>query len=249
MMNSYTLYCDAAGGKDHGFIVVAGFLSTFSRWMAFAAEWNLLLAAYNLPYFHMKEFSQSRGVFSGWDKDEDLRKKFLSRASVIIKKHVERSFACVVSLDSFHRVNQIYRLDQVAGVPYSLAARNCVAKAANYLQNRDASYVFEDGDKGKGELMRLMERDGYPSPIFRPSRDIYIKSRLVKGLVQLQSADFAAYEVRKAFKDNPAETWPINKYRKSLQALATIESDIEDWGKYREQELIALCKANSASLR
>jgi hypothetical protein len=43
MMNPYTLYCDAAGGKNHGFIVVAGYLSTFVKWMAFTAEWNLLL--------------------------------------------------------------------------------------------------------------------------------------------------------------------------------------------------------------
>jgi len=249
MMKSYTLYCDAAGGKDHGFIVVAGYLSTFARWNAFAAEWNLHLAAYNLPYFHMKEFAQSRGVFEGWGKDEERRKRFLSRAAEIIKSHVERSFAVVVEFESFNRVNQTHKLDEVAGVPYSLAARNCAAKASLYLNNRDVNYVFEAGDEGAGELMRLMERDGYSSPVFRPSHDIRIKGRLVKGLVQLQAADFAAYEVRKAFKDNPDESWPIEKYRKSIRSLATIDSDIEDWGRYREQELIALCEANHVSPR
>ena len=52
IMSSYYLYCDAGGGKDHGFIVVAGYLSTFDRWNAFTAEWNELLARFEIPYFH-----------------------------------------------------------------------------------------------------------------------------------------------------------------------------------------------------
>ncbi len=51
MISSYSLYCDAAGGKDHGFIVVAGYLSTYEKWLAFNREWNILIAAYDLRTF------------------------------------------------------------------------------------------------------------------------------------------------------------------------------------------------------
>jgi hypothetical protein len=249
MINSYTLYCDAAGGKDHGFIVVAGYLSTYEKWIAFTIKWNLLLATYDLPYFHMKEFAHSTGPFAKWAKDEEHRKRFLSKAAGIISEHVERSFACIVEFDSFDKINQQYELNDIAGVPYSLAGRSCVAKAAMHLPALDANFVFDDGDEGRGELMRIMSRDGYPMPIFRPSRDIIKKGKTIKGIVPLQAADFAAYEVRKVFKDDPTESWPIDRYRKSLQALSDIPTDIDDWGIFRRKELLDLCKAAKAKKR
>jgi hypothetical protein len=241
VMSSYYLYCDAGGGKDHGFIVVAGYLSTFEGWNAFTGDWNRLLATYDVPHFHMKEFAQFRGPFHAprW-REEPRRAGFLSNAASIIVKHVLQGFACTVEFDVFERVNQIYRLDDAVGVPYSLAGRTCVAKASLYRgSNTDATYVFDDGDEGRGELMRVMERDGYPSPIFRPSRERVKDGRLVRGVMPLQAADFAAYELRKIFKDDPEETWPLDRYRKSIRALVNVESD---WSKYTERDLITLCE-------
>jgi hypothetical protein len=249
VFNSHTLYCDAAGGADHGFIVVAGYLSTFEKWVSFAIKWNLHLAAYNLPYFHMKEFSQSAGAFLGWDQQEQRRRSFLAKAASIIAEHVERSFGCIVEFDIFERVNRRYRLSDVAGVPYSLAGINCVAKAGNAL-GRNVNFVFEDGDIGKGELMRIMGQEGYPSPYFSPSSDVQKNGRVVKGIVQLQAADFAAYELRKVFKDDPTEAWPLEKYRKSLRMLASIgASDPNAWSRFREEELVVLCKDRNVGLR
>jgi hypothetical protein len=251
MMSAYTLYCDAAGKKDQGFIVVAGYLSTLARWEAFTEEWKLFLSTYDLPYFHMKEFAQSKGPFSSWENDEPRRIRFMSKATGIIKDHVERLFASIVEFESFNRVNKIYCLDEFVGVPYSLCGRTCVARASNYLGDADANidYIFEDGDEGKGELMRVLDKDGFPSPIFKPSRDQKKKGHLVRGVIPLQSADFAAYEIRKVFKDDPMECWPIHKYRKSLQALARIDSNIMDWGRYTENDLIVLCQKASIPLR
>jgi len=245
MISSYSLYCDAAGGKDHGFIVVAGYLSAYEKWLAFNREWNILLAAYGLPYFHMKEFAQSKGPFENWKGSEKRRAAFLSRAVGIIKDQVMRSFACVVEFDVFNKVAERHPLKAMAGCPYALAARSCAAKAANCLPGlrEEITFFFDDGDEGRGELMRIMERDGYPAPIFRPSRDRVKNGRTVKGLVPLQAADFAAYEIRKHIADDPAELWPIEKYRKSIAALASVPSAVsDDWGRFREKELVELCQ-------
>jgi hypothetical protein len=239
-MSSYYLYCDAGGGKDHGFIVVAGYLSTFDRWGAFTKEWNELLARFDIPYFHMKKFSQFKAPFDTepW-KDEKRRARFLGSAASIIAANVQQGFASAVEFDTFDKVNAAYRLDNVVGVPYSLAARTCVAKASRFgAPGSNTTYVFDDGDEGRGELMRILERDGYPSPIFRPSRYMLKRGKPHRGVVALQAADFAAYEIRKVYKDDPDELWPIVRYRKSLRALAGIPSD---WGRYSEQDLVELC--------
>ena len=251
-MESYYRYCDEAGGKDHGFIVLAGYLTTFKQWNAFTAQWNFaLLASFNIPYFHMKEFAQSKGPFESWKNDEPKRARFLETAAGIIAAHVERAFSCIVPLKEFDNVNQIYHLDGAVGVPYSLAGRTCVARASIVIgRNVKTHYVFEDGAEGKGELQRILARDGYPAPIFRPGRDrINKRGEKIRGVIPLQAADFAAYEMRKVFKDDPAESRPLSKYRKSLRALAAIRSEEEDWGKYSREDLIRLCKEAGVPLR
>lgn len=240
IMSSYYLYCDA-GGKDHGFIVVAGYLSTFDRWNAFAAEWNKLLARFDIPYFHMKKFAQSKHPFDSdnW-KDEEKRARFLSNVASIIVNHVEKSFASYVEFESFDRVNRIYRHDDAVGVPYSLAGRTCVAKASLHRgSSTDATYIFDDGDEGRGELMRVMKKRRLPPPIFRASRDGTKDGRLVRGLAPLQAADFAAYELRKIYNDDPTESWPLEKYRRPIRALTAVDTE---WNKYTEQPPITLCE-------
>jgi hypothetical protein len=227
MIDSYALYCDAAGGEDHGFIVVAGYLSTLSKWRDFAEDWKYLLATYDLPYFHMKEFAQSKGPFVSWKDDEPKRARFLSKAAMIIQQNVQRGFAHMVEFDLFNRLDKRFCLTEHLGCPYSLAAMSCAARARKILRRNDVTYIFEDGDKGKGYLMRLMEAEGFPAPVFRPSRDQKRKHGIVKGVIQLQAADFAAYELRKVFKDDPNEVWPLEKYRKSLHALSQVCSKTE----------------------
>jgi len=152
--------------------------------------------------------------------------------------------ACAVRFDVFEKVSENHPLKFLASNPYALAARCCVGKTTNALfgVSSDVAYVFEDGAEGKGELMRIMERDGYSAPIFKPSRDRVKSGRKISGLIPLQASDFAAYEVRKQIADNPGDLHPLEKYRKSLVALARIaRAGSDDWGTFREQELIALC--------
>ena len=102
------------------------------------------------------------------------------------------------------------------------------------------STYFEDGDEGKGELLRVVQKAGYPPPTFHPSRDRLAKDGTpVRGLVQLQAADFAAYELRKAMREDPNEEWMPWDHRRSLQALATIPGY---WGRYKEADLLRICR-------
>src|SRR5579863_351601 len=84
----FTAYYDAAGGKDHGFIVVAGWVSDLEMWEKFAVDWRLALAQAHVPYFHMKAFSQSKLHFESWKDQEGKRRNFLHTLTSIIRSYV-----------------------------------------------------------------------------------------------------------------------------------------------------------------
>jgi len=235
----FTGYFDEAGGEDHGFTVVTGWIASIREWERFETDWKILLAKYNLPYFHMKEFSQSKGPFESWYKQEGRRSNFLRLAVEIIACYVKQGFACYVDHAVFDKVNANYDLSTAIGVPYSLAGRDCVAHSNQWLLNRKEElpieYFFESGADGEEELRRIMRKDGLPELIFKPSRD----REGERGVIPLQAADFAAYELRKAAVDHPDSSGPIWKYRKSLRALAKIPAW---WGKYSEDDLLTMCR-------
>lgn len=231
-------YFDASGGKDHGFIVVAGYVSRLSRWERFAVDWRLVLARYKIPNFHMKEFSQSKGPFTSWKECEVRRENLLRDLVSVIKDHVDFGVSSLVPYQEFMEVDKEYHLNDTFICPYVLAGRDCVATVNKELKkkgwNEPVKYVFERGDSGKGRLIDLLDAVGLPIPTFEPSRD----EGDIKGAVQLQASDFAAYELRKAMKDH-GENAPLWKYRRSLMGLAKLENY---WMGYTKANLVELCK-------
>jgi hypothetical protein len=82
-------YFDASGHpKDGSLLVVPGWLSFQERWQQFEKEWTETLAETNIEYFHMREFTQSRGQFEGWRRKEKKRKRFLGKLISIIHRHL-----------------------------------------------------------------------------------------------------------------------------------------------------------------
>lgn len=244
----FTAYFDASGGRDRGIIVVAGWLSTVARWERFDTDWRLLLAQYDLPYFHMVEFAHSKGPYEDWEGRENKRTAFLRKAVDIIRANVDHGFCCLVRHSEFDQVNARYRLTEDFGNPYSLAARSCIAEANKWFRKRkrtdevQVQYIFDDGDKGKGLLISFMEKEkpGLPLPTFKPSRD----RQGMKGLTQLQAADFAAYELLKAH--DVREGGAFHKYRRSMVALAQIPA----WRKqYTKAGLVSLCRLREIPVR
>jgi len=238
----FTSYFDASIGKKEGVTIVAGWLSTIAEWEQFDIDWRLLLARYNIPYFHMKDFAHSTGAFQDWKGREIKRANFLKKAVGAIKDRVRYGVSMMIEHGTFAEVNLLYQLSENFGNPYSLAGRHCVAEVHKWLKENGygspvVKYVFEDGDEGKGELIKLMERSEKPLPIFEPSRDRETKSGVLPGRRPLQAADFAAYELLKSFKIG--EYAPLYMHRESLKALARIP---KSWRKQTKSKMIVMCK-------
>lgn len=68
----FTPYFDCSrSGQGDGIVVVSGWLSTVEKWEQFTFDWKLVLARFNVPYFHMKEFAHSVIAYAeGWKGEE-----------------------------------------------------------------------------------------------------------------------------------------------------------------------------------
>jgi hypothetical protein len=240
-------FYDDAGGADHGFTVVSGWVSTLERWERFDVDWRLILARYDLPYFSMKECSQFSGPFKKWKNCLGTRTNFLRDAAAIVKAYALHGFGNIVLHREFDAVNRLYTLKEHVGSPYALAGYMCVKQTHEWALKNDyegwkIAYVFDQGTPKSGTLHTLMEREERGAPFFRSPRDVYVDGAVQqKALTPLQAADFLAYEIRKIKRDDPEELWPISRYRKSVRALVSVPAF---WGQFMEGDLEALCRTH-----
>jgi hypothetical protein len=235
-----TGYFDDAGGADHGYTVVAGWVSTVERWRIFAEQWNQMLSAFQVPWFDMKTLSHFRGAYKAWEGKPEVKDAFQSAACRIIASNVMFQFASIVPRAAFAKVDLLYRLKEHVGNEYALAGLTCALKMRDWSWklNTPQSFevIFEDGTAKRGKLTDAMRKENFAEPIFRPSRP---KENGPRHVVELQAADFLAYEVRKVEKDDPNETRCIEDHRISLRKLISVESD---WSIYTEDNLIESCE-------
>jgi hypothetical protein len=175
----------------------------------------------------MKDFAHSRGEFAHLKGKEAERKSLLEKLVATIRVRVRMSFSCVVSPDDYAAVDKQYLLSEQFGNPYSFCGRHCVARVRTWGTDNgypldEFRYVFEQGAKGRGLLVEVMERDGFPRPDFEG-----------KEISPLQAADFVAWEHTKALDDAQ------ERFRKSLLALNKIPNN---WDIYTRERLEYLCQ-------
>ena len=228
----FASYFDEAGGDDLGFTVIGGFGATIAQWESFECDWKLFLSKFNVPYLHMKDFTQSKKCFAKWEGKEIVRAEFMGMAAEIIAAHTRRAFISIVPHEIFNEVDKFYTLKERFKTPYALAGRSCIGLANQWARNArtkalEIEYIFEDGGPDKGGLVAAVTASPpfLPAPSFKPGRDETPTKNWPHGrvgLVQLQAADYLAYEIRKVvFNAKKGIRIP----RKSLDSLTKVPLD------------------------
>ena len=197
-----TCYLDEAGGPREQSTLLAGWIASNEDWERFESDWRLFLASYKVPYFHMKEFSQSTGPFKKWRGAELVRRRCIHEACEII---ASRTIAWMVAFADHRLLSFItsrFNVPNCLMNPYAMAGRACVAQVEvlrSSFPKNDIRYVFEHGGPGSGDLTTALSLPkSLPIPSFAPSRAISDgKGGTLPPMVQLQAADLLAYELRK----------------------------------------------------
>jgi len=191
---------------ENRFLIMAGFVSEADSWVAFDDDWRKRLSKDRLSYFHMQPFAQSAGPFKGWNDQEARRQSLIGDLLNIIKEHARHKFGCVVTSDSLNTLTPEAQV-KLGGTMLGAAGYVIVGAVSRWRDihkySGNPEYVFEDGDKDKGSLTRVIKAETGVEPIYRPKKDNAAKG--VQGFTPLQASDILAYEIKKlvAHYDGP----------------------------------------------
>jgi hypothetical protein len=193
---------DAAGKEDHAVLVVAGFASVASLWTDFENQWQKRLEEDRLVYFHAGEFAQSSGQFKdGW-KDNESRRRNLSRDLMeIIRGCGLRKFGCVLQPKYFYQSmephkEKDYRTERMKAFTLgaTVSADEFYSYAIGEGITRNLRCVFEKGDP-EDALRAAFRGSRYNDPDFAWSKPHTDRKGIEHDpFLGLQAAGWIAYE-------------------------------------------------------
>lgn len=223
IMTEFSVYLDDSGHPDdQPFVIVAGYVSSESQWLAFQPEWSHTLNRFHLTEpFHMTDFMQER--YTSTKRDQ-----ILSGLAGVTKRRTLWPFVSAVDMEAWHRVNMEFALDECIGSPYAIAARNITKQLhewqSEYLLADDHLLLFvEEGTKHYGDLEQVFKRDRLPIP-----------NRVPKTMAQVQPSDILAWEAFNYLKHG--------RMSKNLKRLTRkYRKQKEVGGIFFERDLRELC--------
>ena len=196
VIGMFGAYFDESGtGTQSPMMAVAGFVARSSVWTdVFEPAWRAILDREGVSYFHMTDFENYRGEYTGWERDRHER--FIKDLITVIRTAQPYGVGMTLDLVAFRELESELRAVDVRK-PYHLCAQWCVALLLIVPEElKPVAWMFEEGAEGTGDLKAGLEQLSarLPEPFPRISPLAFGKKQ---EHLPLQAADLLAYEIRK----------------------------------------------------
>jgi hypothetical protein len=183
------------------FWALGGYTGGAHHWERFEELWPPALAAYDVPYFHMKEMGDPNGVYAKWhppQKHEAERGAFLNGLAAAITGSGLRPFSAMVRIDDLNRFNREKGLEIQ---PYPLAAYTCMLLVGRDHPGIPCELIFDHLEKVSSKLATAREyadSDRYYAGTFDKIVAVPLPKEITfREVPALQAADFSVWEYRK----------------------------------------------------
>jgi hypothetical protein len=132
--------------------VVSGYVGGDHKWEAFDEKWPKLLVRHGIPYFHMKEIGNPKGVYAKWHPLKEHQEEmaaFFRDMTALIKECWFSGFWSIVRIDALEKFNAETGLNLK---PYSLAAYGCLLMVASEFGDLTCEIFFDHVEKVHSKL-------------------------------------------------------------------------------------------------
>jgi hypothetical protein len=189
--------------------MVAGYIASTFQWRRFSEQWDKLLRRANVPVdpkcrirlVHRYTLQQLQPPFQNWTATE--RDKFLIKAYAIIRRHTRMPVGNAVFREHFENITS-KSLQTTLGGAYGWCAYTCLlgvkAYCDRYHYEGPVEFVFENGAPGQAQVKRVFDAICKHEQSRRYFRVGSI-SFAGKDVLQLQAADFLAYDLGRYASD------------------------------------------------
>jgi len=227
-------YGDAGGNEDASNVALGGYIATVDQWRAFKQPWANELALADVECFHRSEMEPPfHGEFKakGWTvKDQIL---VLQRLHSIIKRGTLRGIGYAIRNKAFAQLIPP-KIKRTYGGTYGWCVLLEVVEVGLWARRRNkwVHYFFEAGDKGQPQanaaINKLYDDPRYREP-FRIRGWSFVPKRGPDAVVQLQPADFIAYEAYKDI-DNFLAGSPRPARKSRMDLVRPNKDELRFWG-------------------
>lgn len=210
-------YFDESGHSEDpnvSVLSVGGAVSSVGGWKRLVPEWISVLEEFSVSQLHMRDFAHSKREFAGWT--EDKRRAFLSRLVEIMTRDIDAYIGRVMDLPDDWRQSPLELRERLKD-PYHGCFIFCVTTAMSYTKK------FDPAEQLNVVTAHHPEYSGWANDVFQAMREEPGGQRLGSlsfdtpaELVQLQTADLVAYELRHYTTENrrkgkSAERWALQQ--------------------------------------
>jgi len=241
-------YLDASGKTEDvklpgtPVIAIAGYVAPVDAWLRFGKKWRPFLKDFGLTLAHHKDFAARAGEYAGWP--EKRRHAYVKRGAHIINQTVHHGVAVAVLLKDYAKVTAEYPAERSAFTFVSLAALNLIGRwARESKKSEQVAYFFEAGDGHNAELLQVQHEilaDPRATDVYR-FKSMTIVPKKDPDSIELQPADWLAWEAAKYLKDTTLKTEDPRAPRHSLLPLVKPNKLMTLW--YSEDKLLKLREA------
>jgi hypothetical protein len=216
-------YFDESG--THGgseFMCVGGYIAEAEKSKTMQDEWQIMLADYDLPYFHMVDCAHGSAPFDKLTLDERIAVE--TRAIGLMRANIAECF--VLSILPAEHARWI-PTSPLFGSPYSVCIHNCLTIVQAWADKNhfhgDVAYFFESGHKSQSEANGIMNKIFSVPSLRKEQRYLSHTFADKKKVFGLQAADIIAWQWYTECKRRIERVRP-NK-RKDLSALMEPRAD------------------------
>lgn len=194
-----TFYGDASGKRDKTNVAVAGYVARAVQWNRFDAEWSEMLRLNHIKMFHRSQMEPPfHDEFREKNWTIERQRPVIRKLEQIIKSTTLVGVAHAVKNRAFSQIVP-RKIKRWLGGPYGWCVQACITYLGRWASSRGdyIHYIFEAGDEGEREITRAITAI-YENPNdrekFRIAGWSFAPKKGPCGLIQLQAADFLAWE-------------------------------------------------------
>lgn len=208
-MLGLSAYMDETGHSQderQRFNGMAGLIAPSDSWGKLASKWNATLKDFGIPFFHMKDFAQSKGFFKGWN--EAKRRKLFGKLILHMEVIYALPIGTIIPMNEFRSFierRQQQRQQSLFAEPYFFCFMAVTALSTTYLEYKRApadekiALTFSDQVEFRHRALQLYDEfrktglsihRSASAPEFRDMREH----------APLQAADIVAYELYKEYE-------------------------------------------------